>query len=302
MHEYATEYRYYITGELNLSSNTCANYMHDLKKYLTFLTDVRNISHPKDIQAEDIRKFLASLQRRNIAATSRSRTLTAIRSFHKFLLLENHVDKNVASIVDKPKVEKRLPTILSIEEISTIIDSIKMDDDLSIRDKTMIELAYSSGLRVSELVNLKIENLHLDRGFVKILGKGNKERLVPLSEPAIDLINLYLKNVRTKLVKTYNKSNPYLFVTRFGKQMGRQNFNLILKTHAKAAGIKKNVTPHMLRHSFASHLLNNGIDLRLIQELLGHEDISTTEIYTHVNNQKLTEIYLKSHPRSKGRK
>ena len=215
-------------------------------------------------------------------------------------MLEKYVTKNVAKLVQNPKLEKKLPTVLSIEEVDNLLNCLTEDTPLELRNKTMIELAYSSGLRVSELINLKIGNLHLQSGFIEIYGKGNKERIVPVGGEAIDLINKYLETAR--LLYINNKSKDYVFLTRNGTNMTRQMFFDIIKEKAKLAGITKDVSPHKLRHSFASHLLERGIDLRLIQELLGHESISTTEIYTHINNMKLKNVYMNAHPRARKEK
>ena len=298
MDEVVKEYEYYLTGELRLSKNTCSNYTRDIKNYVAYLKKYCFVEDPKDITVENIRDYFSSLKRRNLQGTSRARNLTAIRSFHKFMVLEKYTNINASELIDSPKQEKKLPVILSISEVETLIEAIELKTPKDIRERTMIELAYSCGLRVSELVDLETSDLHLDMGFIKILGKGNKERIVPVGEIAIDMLNIYLKDSRPTYVNA-KKHNRYLFLNRLGDKMTRNMFNVILKERAKAAGITKKVHPHMLRHSFASHLLETGPDLRFIQELLGHENISTTEIYTHINNQKLREIYLNAHPRSK---
>lgn len=296
MEELNKEFFYYLSGELNLSRNTIDSYEKDIKRYVEYLQKHRNINDPKKITVEDVRSYLSSLKRRNLQASTRARTLTSIKSFHKFLSLEKYTSINASELIDAPKQEKKLPVILSISEVEKIIESIETLDAIDIRDRTMIELAYSCGLRVSELVNLETNDLHLDMGFIKILGKGNKERIVPVGEMAVDMLNLYIKESRPQFLKKHNRD---LFLSRLGEKMSRHAFNKILKERSIKAGITKDVHPHMLRHSFASHLLETGTDLRFIQELLGHENISTTEIYTHINNQKLREIYLDAHPRSK---
>lgn len=294
------EYEMYLNVEAKLSKNTSENYIRDISQYCEFLTKYRNISNPEDITIDDVRSYLNSLKRNHISSASQSRKLSAIKSFHKFLMLEKYVTKNVAKLVQNPKLEKKLPTVLSIEEVDNLLNCLTEDTPLELRNKTMIELAYSSGLRVSELINLKIGNLHLQSGFIEIYGKGNKERIVPVGGEAIDLINKYLETAR--LLYINNKSKDYVFLTRNGTNMTRQMFFDIIKEKAKLAGITKDVSPHKLRHSFASHLLERGIDLRLIQELLGHESISTTEIYTHINNMKLKNIYMNAHPRARKEK
>lgn len=296
MESFIKEYEYYLHGEVNLSNNTCESYIQDINQYMEFLKKYRNVGDVLDIEVDDVRAFLSSLKRHHIASSSQARKLTAIKSFHKFLVLEKYTEKNVAKLVSSPKQEKKLPVVFSIEEVDKLLNSLTTENHLEIRNKAMVELTYSSGLRVSELINLKLSNLHLKMGFIEVLGKGNKERIVPVGEEAIDIINLYLTNSRPILYK--NHSKDFLFLNIHGYQMTRQGFFGILKEKAILAGITKPISPHKLRHSFASHLLERGIDLRLIQELLGHEDISTTEIYTHINNARLKQVYLTSHPRA----
>lgn len=298
MNSYLKEYNYYIQGEIRLSKNTCDSYERDVTQYCTFLKEVRHKTKPEEIEIEDIRAYLASLKRKHNTSSSQSRKLSALKSFHKFLLLEKYVDTNIAKLVTNPKQEKKLPVVFSIEEVDSLLKSLKTTTPAEIRDKAMIELTYSSGLRVSELVNLKLSDLHLEMGLVDIIGKGNKERIVPIGEEALESLKLYLTEARPKLSKP--NSPTYLFLNqKFGKNMTRQAFFEIIKEKALEAGIEKPISPHKLRHSFASHLLERGIDLRLIQEMLGHEDISTTEIYTHINNARLTKVYLSAHPRAR---
>lgn len=296
MLNYIKEYEYYLHGSLSLSNNTCEAYISDINKYVDFLLKYRNIKVPEDISLDDIRSYLASLKRHNISPGSVARILTSIKSFHKFLMLEKYTTKNVSRLVERPKTEKKLPTILSIEEVNNLIDNLPLNNPIDYRNKAMIELTYSAGLRVGELVSLKLGDIHLELGFLKVYGKGSKERIIPVGELATDSLNAYLNQARPLLLK---KSTDIIFLNQHGKPLSRQAFFLILKEKARLAGIKKNISPHTLRHSFASHLLERGIDLRLIQELLGHEDISTTEIYTHINNTKLKEIYLQTHPRAR---
>jgi integrase/recombinase XerD len=295
MENYLNEYQYYLSGERNLSANTTAGYARDIHAYLEFITKIRHRNDPEDVEIEDVRAYLASLKRKHIAASSQSRKLTAIKSFHQFLLLEKYVSRDVAKQVASPKQEKKLPVVLSIAEVDMLLNSIGTGDYLEIRNKAMVELLYSSGLRVSELCKLRLENLHLQMNIIKVYGKGKKERIVPVGAAAVRAMELYLRESRPKLIR---KSTDFLFLNKRGLVLSREGFWRILKELALKAGLTKRITPHMLRHSFASHLLERGCDLRLIQELLGHEDISTTEIYTHVNNQKLKEVYLSAHPRA----
>lgn len=298
MKKYLQEYSLYITTEMALSKNTCENYERDIEKYCDFIVNVRKKTNPRDIEIEDVRAFINSLKRNHIASSSQARKLSALKSFHKFLLLEKYVDINVAKMIANPKQEKKLPTVLSVEEIDKLLKSLTTDTPIAIRDKAMIELTYSSGLRVSELINLKLSDYHPSMGFIDVFGKGNKERVVPVGEEAVYYLNLYLKESRPKLVKT--NLNNYIFVnSRNGGPVSRQSFFEIIREKALLAGIDKPISPHKIRHSFASHLLEHGLDLRIIQELLGHEDISTTEIYTHINNAHLKKVYLSTHPRAK---
>lgn len=297
MERFLTEYRYYIVGELNLSKNTVNSYGKDLKQYIEFITKHRNKTNPEDIEVQDIRQFLSSLKRRFVSSSSQARKLTAIKSFHKFLFLEKYTTRNVSKALRSPKQEQKLPVVLSITEVRMLLNSLTTDSILEIRNKAMIEVAYACGLRVSELVNLKTSDLHFNQGLINVLGKGNKERIVPINKEAINSVNLYLESSRPILRK--ERSKNYLFLNKNGSQISRESFYTILKEKGIMAGIKKKISPHMLRHSCASHLLQRGLDLRMIQELLGHEDISTTEIYTHVNNAHLKDVYLSSHPRAK---
>lgn len=297
MDSYLREFHYYLISELHLSSNTWKNYESDVEKYISFLVKNYKIKMPNEIQLRHVQSFISSLSRHNIKPSSQSRKISAIKSFHKFLMKEKYVTSNVAATVDLPKQVKKLPTVLSIKEVDMLLDTLNTETPLETRNKAMIELAYASGLRVSELVGLKLSDLHLDAGFVQIHGKGNKERIVPVGEIAIDSLNFYLENARSQLIK---KHTDCVFINgRDGNQMTRQAFFLIIKDKVKQAGIKKEISPHKLRHSFASHLLKNGVDLRLIQELLGHEDISTTERYTHLQNEDMIKTYEHAHPRAR---
>lgn len=297
MDSYLREFHYYLISELHLSSNTWKNYESDVEKYISFLVKNYKIKMPNEIQLKHVQSFISSLSRHNIKPSSQSRKISAIKSFHKFLMKEKYVTSNVAATVDLPKQVKKLPTVLSIKEVDMLLDTLNTETPLETRNKAMIELAYASGLRVSELVGLKLSDLHLDAGFVQIHGKGNKERIVPVGEIAIDSLNFYLENARSQLIK---KHTDCVFINgRDGNQMTRQAFFLIIKDKVKQAGIKKEISPHKLRHSFASHLLKNGVDLRLIQELLGHEDISTTERYTHLQNEDMIKTYEHAHPRAR---
>lgn len=290
------EFEYYLRGEKNVSEATFDAYISDLKNYEYFITTYRNKVFVQDINIEDIRKYLASLKRKNLTVATLSRNVTSIKSFHSFLMKEKFIPYNYANTIQAPKMVKILPTVLSIKEIEELIDSMNESTPEEIRNKTMVILAYSCGLRVSELVNLKMNNLRLTKRYLDFVGKGNKERIVPISNESVKYLELYFEKSRIY----FNKANnlEYIFLTRQSKAMSRENFSIILKKASKSAGIKKNVSPHTLRHSFATHLLDQGLDLRLIQELLGHSDISTTEIYTNISQEKLKQVYLQAHPRA----
>lgn len=297
MKNFVKEYEYYINGELNLSKNTCESYLRDVDQYCDFLSKNRNCCAPADITIDDLRAYLSSLKRKQINSSSQARKLSAIKSFHSFCMKEKYTTTNISKLVANPKQEKKLPVVLSIEEIDTLLDSLNNDNPLEMRNKAMIELLYSSGLRVSELVNIRLVDMKLSARVIHIYGKGSKERIVPVGEEAIDAINYYLDNGRNKLQNV--KSKDFVFLNNHGAPLTRQAVFGIIKEKALNCGITKPISPHKLRHSFASHLLERGLDLRLIQELLGHEDISTTEIYTHINNQRLKEIYNNAHPRAR---
>lgn len=294
MENYLVEYEMYIRTELGLSANTCDNYLKDNYDYINYLVKVRGKNDPNSIDVNDVRSYLASLKRKNLSSNSMSRKLSSIKSFHSFLVKFHYASANVAKIITNPKKEKKLPTVLSLEEVDAILNSFTETTPLDIRNKAMVELTYSCGLRVSELINLKLSDIHLQKGIIDVYGKGNKERIVPISSKAINIIKKYLELARPKLASTV--PSEYLFLNHNGKQMTRQMFFMIIKEKALEVGITKPISPHKLRHSFATHLLERGLDLRLIQELLGHSDISTTEIYTHINNARIKEVFENTHP------
>lgn len=290
----------YITTELGLSKNTCDNYLKDNEDYLKYLMKYRNVSDPKDISANDIRSYLVTLKRKNLTSSSISRKLSSIKSFHSFLVKFHYSNQNVAKTITNPKKEKKLPTVLSLEEVDALLATFNESTPLELRNKTMVELTYSCGLRVSELINLKLSSIHLQMGIIDVVGKGTKERIVPIGNKASELIKRYLEFGRPKLASP--RINDYLFLNHNGEQMTRQMFFIIIRDKAKEANITKAISPHKLRHSFATHLLERGLDLRLIQELLGHSDISTTEIYTHINSAKIKDVFENSHPHAKNKK
>ena len=280
----------YLLIDKKYSHNTIESYKRDLDKLNSFCNkSITNITE------KDIKKYLEYLTDNKESKTSISRNISSLRSFYKFLLIEKIISNNPMENIDMPKLDKRLPNTLDEEDIDKLLD-IKLIDAFSYRNKAMLELMYATGLRVSELVNLQVHDVDLDMALVRTLGKGSKERIIPIGDYALYYIKIYIENYRSLMLK--RDYNDYLFLNNHGKQMTRQGFFKILKNIAIENGIKKDFSPHTLRHSFATHLLNHGADLRSIQELLGHSDISTTQIYTHVSNRQLRENYDEYHPHS----
>ena len=289
------EYITMLKVERNLSSKTINAYKSDLDSYLSYINNL-NINSLAGITTFDIRNYIRILNRTGKASNSISRIISSIRSYHKFLSSEKIVKDNPALVIDSPKIPKKLPEVLSEKEISSIIDSIDKSSKFYQRDRAIIEMLYSCGVRVSELCDLDISNLFLDDEIVKVMGKGSMERLLPLGSKIKKYLKEYLLYSRERYIKKTNESS--LFISQNGKRLTRAMVNKILKKWAHAAGIKKSISPHTLRHSFATHLLEGGADLRFIQALLGHSDISTTQIYTHLDKHHLKEIYKSHHPRS----
>ena len=286
---YIDKFIEYLIIDKKYSENTIKSYNNDLKKFENHFNN-RNINQ---INENDIRNYIKYLNKENNDTKTISHNISTLRSFYKFLLIEKLSKTNPMEYIELPKTKKSLPKTLSIDEIDKLLD-IKLTDPFSYRNKAMLELMYSSGLRVSELVNVKIHDIDTSNCIIRIMGKGSKERIVPLGDYAIKYIELYLKEHREKLIK--REMNDYLFLNNHGNKMTRQGFFKILKGIAKEKNIKTEFSPHTLRHSFATHLLNGGADLRSIQEMLGHSDISTTQIYTHVSTEKLKENYNNFHP------
>lgn len=292
------EYEYYLKVTKRLAQNTIISYKVDLVEYIEFLEKNYGLRDPNQIEKQHIRNFVGRLKRKNNSASSVSRKLSAIRTFHKFLLLEKLVDENISLGISLPKKEKKLPVVLSIEEVDTLIEATIGDKPLDLRNRAMLELLYGGGLRITELLDLRLSDLHINMGFIDVIGKGNKARIVPIGEEAAFAVSEYITKARTHLKKI---PGDILFVNSRGSEISRVGFYKTLKKLALKAGIPKEISPHTLRHSFASHLLENGVDLRMVQELLGHEDISTTQIYTHISKKQLKAVYEEFHPRSKKR-
>ncbi|HAM81240.1 site-specific tyrosine recombinase XerD [Ornithinibacillus bavariensis] len=289
------DYFHYLQIERGLAENTLKSYKRDLKSYMEYMQKSDH-STWSEITRADILKFLYSVKDAGKSSATIARIITSIRQFHHFLVREHIVEHDPTLHIETPKKERKLPDILSVQEVDRLLD-IQGNAPLDIRNKAMLELIYATGLRVSELVTLKVSDLHLTMGFVRCLGKGSKERIVPLGDMAEKSIELYLRDARRSLLRK-NKDENILFLNQHGRPMTRQGFWKILKKIASSAHITKDITPHTLRHSFATHLLENGADLRAVQEMLGHADISTTQIYTHVTKTRLKDMYKSYHPRA----
>ena len=284
----------YLTVEKGLAAATLESYGQDLGRFAGFLKSSR-IHDITDTDTAVILKYLIFLRKANLTAKSRARHLVTLRGFFKFLVGEKLLKKDPARVIDLPKTGLQLPDVLSVDEIAAILNAPDVLRPKGLRDAAMLELLYAAGLRVSELVHLKLQDVNLEAGFVRAFGKGSKERVVPVGSQARGKISEYLKTARPILLK--NLVSPYLFVAHAGKPMTRQGFWKLLKKYALLAGIEKDITPHSFRHSFASHLLEGGADLRAVQLMLGHVDISTTQIYTHVARDHLKKMHEKYHPR-----
>lgn len=291
------DYEYYLKREKGLSQNTIVAYLRDLEQYRSFLEKYHSIKNVRRIEKKHVEAYLKTLKNKQLSSKSSSRKLTAIKGFHQFLYIEKETDNNPAIEIESPKTIKTLPQVLSVDEVVKLLEAIQGDDPLALRNQALLELIYGSGLRVSELLDLKIQDIHLTAGHVRVIGKGNKEREVPLGELSVIALRQYLTKARNKL--TINSTVDYLFVNQYGQRLSRQGFFKLLKKLAQNAGINKEVSPHTLRHSFATHLLEAGVDLRTLQSLLGHEDIQTTQIYTHISQKHLKDVYLETHPRAK---
>lgn len=288
------EFLDYLSIERGLSTNTLESYGRDLGKYAAYFKK-QGVENPDGIKRQDIQNFLMTLKDNKLNASSIARNLVAIKVFHRYLTTQRYVKEDVTSVLETPKLWKTLPDVLDLSEVEAILEKPNTLKKQGLRDRAALELMYATGMRVSELVNLKISDLHLDVGFVRCIGKGQKERIIPVGRKAREALQKYLAKARPKFLKK-SESNA-LFLTRLGKPMSRQAFWLVIKRYVREARIKKRVTPHTFRHSFATHLLQRGADLRVVQELLGHTNISTTQIYTHIDKERLKQIHRKFHPR-----
>ncbi|KRM96350.1 integrase recombinase, xerd ripx family [Liquorilactobacillus aquaticus DSM 21051] len=289
------DYLHYLTVERGLAKNTVMSYRNDLLQFMVFLRK-REIDSLEAVERQVIIDFMQQETEQKKATSSIVRSVTSLRKFFQYLMEEEKIKKDPMELIDAPKRKEHLPEVLSTKEVERLLNSPDTGKKLGLRNRAILEVMYATGLRVSEIVNLQLANLHLSMGLIQTIGKGNKERIVPIGDQAVKWVNLYLNKVRPKLLG--KKSSSYLFLNNHGHKLTRQGIWKNLKAEVKKAGINKNVTPHTLRHSFATHVLENGADLRVVQELLGHADIATTQIYTHLSKKRLTDIYNRYHPRA----
>lgn len=295
MNEEINDYLHYLTIERGLSLNTRKSYERDLLQYLHYLED-EQITSWQDVDRYVVINYLEKMHDEKKAPATVTRMITSLRRFHQFLRQERLTDHDPMQHIDTPKKVQKLPSTLSLAEVERLIETPDTTKNLGIRDRAILEVMYATGMRVSELVGLKLSDLHLSLGLVQTLGKGDKERIIPLGDYAIQWLERYLDEARPLLVA--NPSETHVFVNHHGTGLSRQGIWKNLKQLVREAGINKEVTPHTLRHSFATHLLENGADLRTVQELLGHADISTTQIYTHITKKRMTDVYKQHFPRA----
>jgi integrase/recombinase XerD len=297
MEDQLKDFIHYLMVEKGLAKNTIVSYERDLKSYFHYLNTVEKILQLNDVQRIHIVHFLGFLKEQGKSAKTLARHIASVRAFHQFLLRDKVTDHDPSVHIETPKMERSLPKVLNLQEVEILLESPKQNDHFGIRDKAMLEILYATGIRVSELIGLNLGDVHLTMGFVRCIGKGNKERIIPIGKTAANALKHYLERGRPQFVNKKQREEA-LFLNHHGMRLTRQGFWKILKKLAAEAGIKKELTPHTLRHSFATHLLENGADLRAVQEMLGHADISTTQIYTHVSKTRLKDVYTKFHPRA----
>lgn len=297
MFDYLALFQEYLTVELGLAKNTQLAYMRDLRLLMKSL-QLKADEELLQVSRQQLIAYLVRLKQEGRASSTVARKLASIKAFYRFLTAERYIRRNPAEVLEAASRGLHLPKVLSVQEVERLLDEPNLGTLDGYRDKTMLELLYATGMRVSELVNVPVKNVDMKMQYVIVMGKGSKERMLPLGRTALHYLEHYLSVVRPQLLHGKPDAAAELFVTGWGGPMTRERFYEIIVAYGKSAGISKRVTPHMLRHSFATHLLNNGTDLRIVQELLGHADISTTQIYTHLDVERLREVYDKAHPRA----
>lgn len=297
MFNYLKLFLEYLTVELGLSQNTVLAYERDLRllqKALGFTSEEQLIN----VKRSQLLDYMSQLKAQGRSPATIARKLAAIKAFYRFLSAERYISVDPAEVIEAAKKGLHLPKVLSVEEIETLLGEPNLGTLEGFRDRTMLEVLYATGMRVSELINVPLSSVNLQMQYLIAYGKGNKERIIPLGSIAVNFLQRYLDEVRPQLIKEDNAKVDTLFVNMWGRPMSRERFYNIVRDYGRSAGLSKEITPHVLRHSFATHLLDNGTDLRVVQELLGHADISTTQIYTHLTNKRLREVYAKAHPRA----
>jgi integrase/recombinase XerD len=292
-------FKSYLQLERSLSENSVQAYLHDVEMLVQYFVLHEIDVAPQNVEQKQVEDFIQYVSKLGMSATSQARILSGIKAFFKYMLIEDIITKSPTELLEAPKIGRKLPDVLSIEEINSIIDAIDLSTNEGERNKAMLETLYSCGLRVSELVNLKLSNLMFDDGFIIVRGKGDKERIVPIGSVAMKHINIYVNQIRNHMSTIKKDSEDILFLNRRGAQLTRVMVFTIIKQLLEKTGIKKKVSPHTFRHSFATHLVEGGADLRAVQEMLGHESITTTEIYTHLDREYLRQAIIDFHPRSK---
>lgn len=291
------EYTVFLRLEKSLSENSIEAYINDVKKLDRYLEMTGNLVEPEQVTLNHLTGFIEWINRLGMSPRTQARVISGIKGFYRFLLLEDIIEHDPTALIESPRIGRKLPDVLSVQEIDRLLSAIDLSKPEGQRNKAMLETLYSCGLRVSELINLRITNIFSDLGFLKIIGKGNKERLVPISQKALKEIDLYLQD-RRRLPTIHKEAENILFLNRRGRKLSRVMIFTIIRELAQKINLRKNISPHTFRHSFATHLIEGGADLRAVQEMLGHESIITTEIYTHLDREYLRDTIIQFHPRS----
>lgn len=296
---YIRGFKSHLLLERSLANNTIEAYLSDINKLLDFFELHQFDLAPQEVKTNHLENFILWINGMGLGARSQARLLSALKTFYKYLLIEDIVREDPTELLEGPRLSRKIPEVLTYEEIQAMLGAIDLSYAHGVRNKAMLETLYACGLRVSELINLRLSNLYLDIGFVKVIGKGNKERIIPIGEEAIKHIGFYLNGIRRSMMNIHPDHINFLFLNRRGKKLSRVMIFMIIKELAQLAGIEKTVSPHTFRHSFATHLIEGGADLKAVQDMLGHESILTTEIYTHLDTEFLRETVLSYHPRNK---
>jgi len=289
------EFKYYLKVERSLADNSVNAYIRDIRKLADFSSKIK--VNELNITVDEIREFIADLNSKNISARSQARIISGIKAFFKYLIIEDYITNDPTMLIENPKIGLKLPVVLGVDEIELIISSIDLSNKQGERNRAILETLYSCGLRVTELINLKISNINFKEGYIKVIGKGDKERLTPIGSNALKYITIYVNEVRIHQKISKNQED-FVFLNNRGSKLSRVMIFTLIKRIVDKVGIKKKVSPHTFRHSFATHLIEGGADLRAVQEMLGHESITTTEIYTHLDRDYLRSNIMQFHPRS----